>query len=320
MRQRSRCLILPLPFPLGDSKKFVEEQIHEFLENLKNDRGYASNTVEAYRNDLNQLVHFARRERPTVTDWQRVDKPLLLMFIVHLKERGYTPATIARKIAVLKTFFYFLAERHYIDHNPAETLGTPKITRQPPRLLSPEEIERLVAAPTTNNTPKGWRDVAILEVLYATGARVSELVALNVDDVDLTAQTIRVGQADKQRVIVLPQRALDAVTRYLERARPELAATTNTHALFINPRGKRLTRQGLWLILKEYVQQAGLPMPVSPHALRHAFAMRLLSEGRDLAAVQRMLGHIHLTTTQAYARQMGLDHQNAANENAERDL
>lgn len=293
---------------------FVEGRIHEFLENLRNEKGYAANTIEAYRNDLTQLMHFARRERPTLSDWRRVDKSLLLMFIVHLKERGYTPATIARKIAVLKTFFHFLTERAYVEHDPTATLGSPKIVKQPPRVLSSEEIERLVAAPMTNNTPKGWRDVAILEILRATGARVSELVALNLDDVDLAAQTIRVGQAGKQRVIPLPQRTLDALTRYLERARPELAGAADTGALFINPRGKRLTRQGLWLILQEYVQQAGIPMPVSPHALRHAFAVRLLSENKDLAKVQRMLGHVHLTTTQAYARQMGLDHQNATSE------
>lgn len=282
----------------------MEGHIHEFLENLKSEKGYAPNTIEAYRNDLTQLMHFARRERPALSDWRRVDKPLLLMFIVHLKERGYTPATIARKIAVLKTFFHFLSERQYVEHNPTETLGAPKIVKQPPRILAAEEIERLVAAPTTNHTPKGWRDVAILEVLRATGARVSELVALNVDDVDLMAPTIRVGQASRQRVIALPQRAVDALTRYLERARPELVSTADTRALFINSRGQRLTRQGLWLILKEYVQQVGITMPVSPHALRHAFAMRLLDEGKGLTDVQRMLGHVHLTTTQAYARQI----------------
>ncbi|MCX7839056.1 MAG: tyrosine-type recombinase/integrase [Anaerolineae bacterium] len=293
---------------------FVEGHIHEFLDNLRNEKGYAPNTIEAYRNDLVQLAHFVQREHPALSDWRRVDKSLLLMFIVHLKERGYTPATIARKIAVLKTFFHFLTERAYVEHDPTETLGSPKIVKQPPRVLSAEEIERLVAAPMTNNTPKGWRDVAILEVLRATGARVSELVALNVDDVDLVAQTIRVGQVGKQRVIPLPQRTFDALTRYLERARPELAGAADTRALFINPRGKRLTRQGLWLILKEYVQQAGIPMPVSPHALRHAFAVRLLSENKDLAKVQRMLGHVHLTTTQAYARQMGIDPQNPTSE------
>jgi integrase/recombinase XerD len=286
---------------------FVEEQIHEFLANLRNDKGYAPNTVEAYRNDLVQLLRFVQRERPTLSDWRRVDKPLLLMFIVYLRERGYTPATIARKIAVLKTFFHFLTEFRYVDDNPAKTLGSPKIAKQPPRVLSAEEIERLVAAPATNNTPKGWRDVAILEVLYATGARVSEVVALNVDDVDLATQTIRIGLQGKQRVMPLPQRAIAALTRYLERGRPELAASTDARALFVNPRGKRLTRQGLWLILKEYVQQVGITMPVSPHALRHAFAVRLLNEGKELTDVQRMLGHIHLTTTQAYARQIGVN-------------
>ncbi len=283
----------------------MEAQIQEFLENLRNSRGYASNTVVAYHNDLTQLTRYIQREHPTVSEWRRVDKPLLLMFIMHLREHGYTASTIARKIAVLKTFFHFLTERRYVDHDPAKTLGAPKIDRPPPHVLSTEEIERLVAAPATNNTPKGWRDVAILEVLYATGARVSELVALNVDDVDLATQTLRLGLSGKARIIPLPQRTLHALTRYLERGRPELAASADTRALFINPRGRRLTRQGLWLILKEYVQQAGITMPVSPHALRHAFAVRLLNEGKDLTAVQRMLGHIHLATTQAYARQFG---------------
>jgi integrase/recombinase XerD len=283
----------------------VEAQIQEFLQNLRNTRGYAPNTVVAYHNDLTQLTRFIQREHPTVSEWRRVDTPLLLMFIMHLREHGYTTATIARKIAVLKTFFHFLTERRYLDHNPAKNLGAPKIDRPPPRVLSTEEIERLVTAPATNNTPKGWRDVAILEVLYATGARVSELVALNVDDVDLATQTLRLGLPGKARIIPLPQRTLQALTRYLERGRPELAASADTRALFINPRGKRLTRQGLWLILKEYVQQAGITLPVSPHVLRHAFAVRLLNEGKDLTAVQRMLGHIHLATTQAYARHIG---------------
>ncbi|MCI0477902.1 MAG: tyrosine recombinase [Anaerolineales bacterium] len=280
----------------------MEEQISEFLKVLEHDKGYARNTIEAYRNDLAQLIHFAQNERPTATHWDRVDKPLLLTFILHLKERGYTPASIARKIAVLKTFFHFLAERRIVDLDPTATLGSPKVVKRAPQILSADEIARLMAAPALNHTPKGLRDCAILELLHASGVRVTELISLDQDAVDLSVQTLQIGKGDKQRVIPLSPRAIDVVARYLQRGRPELAPQADERALFVNPHGARLTRQGLWLIIKEYVQAAGLTTLVTPHTLRHSFAVRLLSEGADLSAVQRLLGHANLSTTQKYAR------------------
>ena len=280
----------------------MDERIREFLYTLEHERGYATRTVEAYRNDLTQFVRFVQVERPTVTEWLRVDKPLLLTFVLHLKERGYTPASVARKIAVLRNFFHFLTERHYIEVDPAATLGSPKVEKRAPQVLSGDEIARLIAAPAKNNTPKGLRDRAILEVLYATGVRVSELTWLDVDNVDLAMSTVRVGRTGKPRVIPLSARACDALARYLERGRPELAPRAEIPALFINTRGERLTRQGLWLIIKEYAQQAGLTTPVTPHTLRHSFALRLLNEGTTVAAVQQLLGHTNLSTTQMYAR------------------
>jgi len=280
----------------------LEEQISEFLNVLEHGKGYAPNTVEAYRNDLTQFVRFAQAERPTATQWNRVDKPLLLTFILHLKERGYTPASIARKLAVLKTFFHFLIERRSIADDPTATLGSPKVEKRAPQILSADEIARLMDAPTKNHTPKGLRDCAILELLHASGVRVTELALLDQDDVNVSAQTLQVGKAGKRRVVPLPPRALDALARYLARGRPELVARADERALFVNPHGARLTRQGLWLIIKEYVHAAGITPPVTPHTLRHSFAVRLLNAGTDLPAVQRLLGHANLSTTQMYAR------------------
>jgi integrase/recombinase XerD len=231
-----------------------------------------------------------------------VDKPLLLTFVIALKERGYTPSSVARKIAVLKTFFHFLTERRIVDSNPTATLGSPKVEKRLPQILSGDEIARLVAAPAKNNTPKGRRDCAILELLYASGVRVTELTLLDVDDVSLPNHTVQVGREGKQRVVPIQERTVAALADYLKQARPELAPRANERALFVNPHGGRLTRQGLWLIIKEYVREAGITTPVTPQTLRHSFAVHLLNDGADVQAVQRLLGHANLSTTQLYAR------------------
>lgn len=280
----------------------MDEQIREFLYALSHERGYAPNSVGAYENDLAQFVRFIQLEHPRVTTWQRVDKPLLLAFVLHLKERGYTPASVARKIAVLKTFFHFLMERNVLTSDPAATLGSPRVEKRAPQILSADELARLIAAPAANNTPRGLRDGAIVALLDATGARVSELAWLNVEDVDVVAGAVRVGRTTHTRVLPLSAAARATLTRYLERGRPYLAPRADERALFTNAHGKRLTRQGLWLIIKEYVQQAGITTPVTPHTLRHSFAIRLLSEGATVAEAQRLLGHASLSTTQLYAR------------------
>ncbi|HEX7587358.1 MAG TPA: tyrosine recombinase [Anaerolineae bacterium] len=280
----------------------MEEQITGFLAFLQEGKRYAQNTVEAYRNDLNQFLNFATSERPHLSTWGRVDKPLLLDFVTHLKERGYTASSVARKIAVLKTFYHFLTEQNLVPEDPTATLGSPKVQKKLPQILTQTEIDRLLAAPRNHVTPKGLRDRAILELLYAAGVRVTELVSLDVDSVNLNALTIDcVGSGAKVRVIPITDRAGAALSYYLQRGRPVLVSAT-ANALFVNPHGERLTRQGLWLILKEYVVEAQIKTPVTPHTLRHSFAVHQLNHGADLQNVQKLLGHANITTTQMYTR------------------
>lgn len=281
----------------------MEEQIRDFLEYIRATKGYARNTVEAYRNDLTQFFNFAQSERPHLSSWARVDKPLLLGFLIHLKEREYTSASAARKVAVLKTFFHFLLDHRLIGDDPAATLDSPHVEKRLPQILTPDEVERLLAAPARHSTPKGLRDCAILELIYASGLRVSELVALDAADVDWEARTVQcLGAGGKKRVIPVAERAMQALDDYWQRGRPALASHGDESALFVNPRGRRLTRQGLWLIIKEYVTEAEITKVVTPHTLRHSFAAHLLSRGEDLQKVQRLLGHSNITTTQVYAR------------------
>lgn len=285
----------------------MEQQIHEFLHAIQSNKGYSRNTTEAYRNDLTQFLNFALNERPTLSHWGRIDKPLLLTFILHLKERGYTASSVSRKVAVIKSFYHYLLERKLIDTDPTTTVGSPKVEKRLPLVLSGGEIEQLLAAPAQHSTPKGLRDRAILELLFATGMRVSELTALNIEDLNLVQNTTHcAGRGAKRRVIPIPSRVADVLAQYLERGRPALTDDGEL-ALFVNPHGERLTRQGLWLIIKEYVREAGILTPVTPHTMRHSFAVHLLHQGENLATVQRLLGHSNKATTQMYARLAGVD-------------
>jgi integrase/recombinase XerD len=288
-----------LKFGVDDN---VEKQIREFLEELQQRKGYSHNTIEAYRNDLNQFMHFALNERPNLNGWTRVDKPLLLAFILHLKDREYTPSSVARKVAVLKSFYHSLVEHGGIELDPTATVGSPKVEKRLPQVLTPDEMERLLAAPLSHSTPKGFRDRAMLEALFASGMRVSELTALNIADVNLQDQTLHcIGRGDKRRVIPIGEQAAQALENYLQRGRPAMVKVGEV-ALFINPHGERLTRQGLWLVIKEYVKEAKISSPVTPHTLRHSHAVQLLNHGADLANVQRRLGHASIATTQMYQR------------------
>ncbi len=293
----------------------MEEQIHDFLEHIRNTKGYAHNTVEAYRNDLTQFLNFAQNERPHLSSWARVDKSLLQVYFVHLNERNYTAASIARKVAVIKTFFHHLMDRHLVTEDPTSTLSSPKVEKRLPKVLALEEVERLLAAPAKHGTPKGLRDCAILELLYASGLRVSELVALEADDVDAQERVVRcAGRGDKRRVVPISERAAAALTNYLQHGRPVMSSQGNEHALFVNPRGARLTRQGLWLIIKEYVKESEITAPVTPHTLRHSFAVHMLGRGADLQNVQRLLGHSNITTTQVYSRLADADRSDNSEE------
>lgn len=283
----------------------MQDAIHEFLEYLEAERGYSVNTLAAYQNDLGQFLVFLQQlpaeQRPA--SWANVTRDHVVQYILDMKEREYAPSTVARKVAALKSFLKYLEEAGRIPTNPAKDLETPRAEKHLPSTISAEEVDRLLAAPDTN-TPTGLRDKAMLELLYATGLRVSELVSLNVQDVDLDEGTVRcMGKGKKERILPIYDRARYALYQYLEKGRPRLVREqSGEEALFLNRRGTRLTRQGLWLIIKRYVEAVGIQENVTPHTLRHSFATHMLRGGADLREVQKLLGHANISTTQIYTQ------------------
>jgi integrase/recombinase XerD len=277
----------------------LESQIEQFIEYLATQKHYAGNTLMAYRNDLLQFHQFVMNLRPYTSSWARVDSLLMQAYLLDLKARGYSAASVARKIAALKSFYFYLTEMHVMASNPTLDLDPPRVNKQPPRALTESQVTALLSAPAEPNA-KGLRDRAMLEVMYATGLRVTELVTLDVRDANLEEGVLRIGSGSRERTVPLTERAQLALRDYLTRARTGYGAQAEYGPLFVNPRGDQLTRQGVWLILKQYVKHAGIETAVTPHSLRHSFAAHRLADGASLEQVQRMLGHAHLTTTQAY--------------------
>lgn len=282
----------------------MDASIQEFLNHLAAEKGSSDNTVAAYRNDLNQFYEFVTQEGSLPDGaWNDLSQGHLINYILWLKEREYASATVARKVAAMKSFCGFLVRSGAVEDNPAEELDSPKVKKQLPTTLTPDEVEKLLALPTQNNSsPKALRDTALLEVLYATGMRVSEVAGLTLDDLDLEAGTVRcVGKGGKERVMPLYAEACQALNAYLEKGRAALCGNkTKERTLFLNPRGEKLTRQGLWLIIKAYARQLGLEDRVTPHTLRHSFATHMLNGGAGLREVQKLLGHANISTTQIY--------------------
>ncbi len=274
--------------------------VNSFLDFLRVERGASKHTVDAYRNDLRQLVAHLERSGPDAS-WQAVGARELGGFVTDLQGRSYAPATVARKVAAFKSFFGFLQEEGTIERDPTEAMASPRAGKSLPKALSVEEVLRLLAQAQGTTTPEGRRDWAMLQMLYATGMRVSELVGLNVEDVNLTERLVRCrGKGGKERLIPLHQQASDALADYVRQHRPRLQPVPREAALFLNHQGHRLTRQGFWLLLKGYAREAGLQTAITPHTLRHTFATHLLRGGAPLRYVQEMLGHASIATTQVY--------------------
>jgi len=287
----------------------MRQQMENFMHYLSVEKGHSENTLVAYRNDLGQFVEYLEACVPPPAHWGQVSKDTVVSYLSQLRERGYASSTIARKVAALKSFFHFLITEGLIGDEPTTSLDSPKVKKRLPRTLPGDDIEKLLTAPTREVGPKAQRDTALLELLYATGMRVTELVTLAVDDVNLVAAIVRVrhGKGNKERIIPIHERAVAALKVYVERGRPSLARpTVDTRALFLNHRGQQLTRQGTWLIIKEYAQAAGIQSAVTPHVLRHSFATHMLeSQQATLADVQHFLGHANISTTQIYTQVSG---------------
>jgi integrase/recombinase XerD len=284
----------------------MRERIQAFLEFITEEKGYSQNTIAAYRNDLSQFATYLEGRGFSVED---VNRDILIDYIMVMKsEQEYASSTVARKVAAIKSFFHYLVNQGELEDDPTATLDSPKVRKRLPRAISPEDMERLLAEPSREQTPKALRDRALLELLYATGLRVTELVSLNVDDINLASATVRVVRPKdkRERQVPVHQRAIEPLEDYLERGRMQLLRDPEESALFLNHRGKRLTRQGLWLIVKHYVREVGIVQDVTPHTLRHTFAAHLVDRKADLEYVQELLGHANISTTQVYA-QVGQD-------------
>ncbi|MFQ5924732.1 MAG: site-specific tyrosine recombinase XerD [Dehalococcoidia bacterium] len=282
----------------------MQQEIQSFLNHLSIEKGFSPNTTYAYSNDLSQLADFVE-ELAMVQgydpQWSAVDRNLLISYILNLKERNYAPATVARKVAAVKSFFDFLVAEGALRSDPTENLSSPKVGKSLPKPLSAAEVEALLEEPAKLSSPEAKRDKAMLELLYAGGMRVSELVSMNTSDLNLGAGFVRCfGKGSKERIIPIHGGAVEALEEYLTEAHPLLLHNKEAEALFLNRRGERLTRQGFWLILKAYAKAAGIKTEVTPHTLRHSFATHMLSGGADLRAVQELLGHANISSTQVY--------------------
>lgn len=282
----------------------MEEQLDAFLRYLSNEKGCSENTTAAYRNDLSQFIHFLTGgQSPGEVNWAQVDRDRVIAYVIDLKQRQYAPSTVARKIAALKSFFRFLIACGQSVTDPTSGLDAPRVERHLPRPLSADDVARLLDAPPKTNAPKALRDRALLELLYASGMRVSEAVNLRLSDVDLAACTVRCpGRGGRARLIPMDARVCQSLAAYIEKGRPALLRDPQDEALFLNHRGQKLTRQGLWLIIKAYADAAQIQGEVTPHTLRHSFAAHRLTRGADIQEVQQLLGHANLSTTQVYVQ------------------
>ncbi|MDI9260992.1 site-specific tyrosine recombinase XerD [Alicyclobacillus sendaiensis] len=275
----------------------MNPDIRAFLDHLRLERGLSDNTVASYARDLEDFCRYLSRDERNLRD---ADRTAVLRYLSDLKQRGMKPTTIARRMSALRSFFRYLLREGAVQGDPTADIEVASPDEHLPRVVSEADVERMISA-VRRPDAIGLRDRAMLETLYATGMRVSELVTLSLEDVELAAGFIRVfGKGKKERVVPLGEMAQDALGLYLRYGRPVLARDRSENAVFLNRLGRRMTRQGFWNILKGYARQAGVSDGVTPHTLRHSFATHLLEGGADLRVVQELLGHADIATTERY--------------------
>ena len=274
----------------------MEKQIKTFLEFLQNEKKMSTNTLQSYERDVLQFSKYLDEKK---MNYSKVKTEDIKEYLKHLQEMGKKTSSISRSLASIRSFYQYELRNKKIKINPTENVQAPKVEKHAPSILSSQEIELLLDQPKDVDL-KGTRDKAMLEFAYATGMRVTEIISLNIEDVDLENANVVCKSAVKQRTIPLGTLSLKALKEYIEEARPILVRDEGEKALFVNINGGRLTRQGFWKIIKYYKEQAHITKDITPHVLRHSFATHLLQNGADLKSIQTMLGHSDISSTQVY--------------------
>lgn len=276
----------------------MEEQLELYIKHLAVEKDASPYTLRNYSHEVGQFLHFL--EAQGIDSWEGVDRQVLRRYLLWLRQQGYVEASMARKLSELRSFCRYLMQEGHLTSNPVDVVSSPKVPKRLPRYLKMEEVEALLNAPDVS-TPLGQRDRAILELLYAAGVRLSELVSLNLGQLNLEAGQLRVwGKGGKERVVLLGDPAVRALKIYISRGRAQLASEKSKNALFLNRFGGRLSRRSIGLIIDKYSKLAGLWKKITPHLLRHTFATHMFEGGADLRVVQELLGHAQPTTTEIY--------------------
>lgn len=277
----------------------MEVQVEKFINFLERDKRLSSNTLQSYKRDIEQYVTYLKEIN--VTNISSTNKTTVIAYLLHQQKKGRATSTISRNLASIRSFYQFLHKNRIIEVDPTSELESPKVEKKLPQILSTQEVELLLDQPKCLDL-KGIRDKAMLELLYATGIRVSELISLNVSDINLELGYIKCYKGSRERTIPIGSISIAAVQEYLHKSRNFLIVDVKEEALFVNVNGRRLTRQGFWKIIKHYKNQANINKDITPHTLRHSFAAHLLENGADLRSIQEMLGHSDISSTQIYAQ------------------
>lgn len=276
----------------------MEREIDNFISYLHNIKKTSNNTELSYKRDLDKMRQYL--EGNGITEVSEITEEVLNSYIMYLEENHFAAATVSRNVASIKAFFHYLCKEEIVEKDVSESLKAPKIEKKMPTIMTPEEVVWLLEQPK-GDTPKEIRDKAMLELLYATGIRVTELITLKVSDVNMQMGYIICRDGSKERVIPFGAAAKKAMTNYLEKARDVMLFDLHSDILFVNCSGQPMSRQGFWKLIKYYAKKAGITADITPHTLRHSFAAHLVENGADLRSVQEMLGHSDISTTQVYA-------------------